>query len=57
MPSISKVKNFEYGSVMEIKGHRFEILTLVSEIEENIDLVFGTKNMHDMEGEHSARHS
>ena len=43
--------------LVEIKGHRFEIFTLVAEIEEKIDLVFGMKNMHEVEGEHSARHS
>ena len=43
--------------LVEIKGHRFEIFTLVAEIEEHIDLVFGMKNMHEVEGEHSARHS
>ena len=43
--------------LMKINGHKFEIFTLVSEIEEHIDLVFGMKNMHELEGEHSARHS
>ena len=43
--------------LIKINGHKFEIFTLVSEIEENIDLVFGMKNMHELEGEHSARHS
>ena len=31
-------------------GHRFEIFTLVSEIHENVDLVFGTKNIFELEG-------
>ena len=43
--------------IISIKTHRFEIFTLVSEIQDNIDLVFGMKNMHEVEGEHSARHS
>ena len=30
-------------------GHRFEILTLVSEIHENVDLVFGIKNIFELE--------
>ena len=42
---------------MSIRDHRFEIFTLVSEIQDDIDLVFGMKNMHEVEGEHSARHS
>ena len=43
--------------IMSIHGHKFEIFTLVSEIQDTIDLVFGMKNMHEVEGEHSARHS
>ena len=31
-------------------GHRFEIFPLVSEIHENIDLVFGIKNVFELEG-------
>ena len=42
---------------MSIRNHRFEVFTLVSEIQDDIDLVFGMKNMHEVEGEHSARHS
>ena len=30
-------------------GHRFEIYTLVSEIHENVDLVFGIKNVFELE--------
>ena len=43
--------------IISIHGHKFEIFTLVSEIQDTIDLVFGMKNMHEVEGEHSARHS
>ena len=43
--------------VLTINEHRFELFTLVSEIQDNIDIVFGMKNMHEVEGEHSARHS
>ena len=43
--------------IVSIRNHRFEIFTLVSEIQDDIDLVFGMKNMHEVEGEHSARHS
>ena len=31
--------------VIDIHGHRFEIFTLVSEINENVDLVLGIKNI------------
>ena len=31
-------------------GHRFEIITLVSEIHENTDLVFGINNIFELEG-------
>ena len=48
---IIQVRNRQYVSVLfiiqieiDIHGHRFEILTLVSEIHENIDLVLGIKN-------------
>ena len=43
--------------ITNIHGYQFEIFTLVSEIQDTIDLVFGMKNMHEVEGEHSARHS
>ena len=43
--------------IVSIRNHRFEIFTLVPEIQDDIDLVFGMKNMHEVEGEHSARHS
>ena len=36
--------------VIDIHGHRFEIFTLLSEIHENIDLVFGIKNIFELEG-------
>ena len=35
---------------MTIQNHRFEILTLVSEIHENVDLVIGIKNLFELEG-------
>ena len=31
--------------IVEIHGQRFEIYTLVCEIHENVDLVFGIKNV------------
>ncbi|MCG8625324.1 MAG: retropepsin-like domain-containing protein, partial [Proteobacteria bacterium] len=43
--------------IIKICGHKFEIYTLVSEIQPSIDLVLGMKNMHELEGEHSSRHS
>ena len=33
-----------------IHGHRFRIFTLVSEIHENVDLVFGIRNLFELEG-------
>ena len=35
---------------MTIQNHRFEILTLISEIHENVDLVLGIKNLFELEG-------
>ena len=35
--------------VIDMHGNRFEIFTLVSEIHENIDLVFGKKNIFELE--------
>ena len=36
--------------MIDIHGHRFEIFTFVSEIPENVDLVFGIKNILELEG-------
>ena len=36
--------------IIDIQGHRFEIYTLVSEINENVDLVLGIKNVFELEG-------
>ena len=36
--------------IVTINNHRFEIFTLVSEIYENIDLVFGINNLFELEG-------
>ena len=36
--------------IVDIHGHRFEIYTLVSVIHENIDLVYGIKNVFELEG-------
>ena len=36
--------------IITIKNHRFEIVTLVSEIHENVDLVLGIKNLFELEG-------
>ena len=35
---------------IDMHDHRFEIFTLVSEIYENVDLVFGIKNIFELEG-------
>ena len=36
--------------IIEVYGHRFEIYTLVSEINENVHLVLGIKNIFELEG-------
>ena len=36
--------------IVEVHGHRFEIFNLVSEIQENVDLVLGIKNTFELEG-------
>ena len=36
--------------VIDIHGQRFKIFTLVPEIHENVDLVFGIKNIFELEG-------
>ena len=36
--------------VIDIHGHRFEIFTLVSEVHENVDLVFALRNIFELEG-------
>ena len=41
---------FIISVVIDIHGHTFEVFTLVSEINENVDLVLGTKNIFELEG-------
>ena len=36
--------------IIEISGHRLEVLTLVSEIFDNVDMVLGIKNLFELEG-------
>ena len=36
--------------IIDVHGHKFEILTLVSEIHENVDVVLGIKNVFQLEG-------
>ena len=36
--------------IIDVHGHRFEIYTLVSEVDENVDLVLGIKNVFKLEG-------
>ena len=36
--------------VIDIHGHRFQILTLVSEIYESVDLVLDKKNIFELKG-------
>ena len=43
--------------LVNIKGHRFEIFTMVSRIHDGVDLVIGVKNMRELEAELSPRHS
>ena len=47
---------FIIPTVYKIGGYLFEIYTLVSEIQDNIDHVIGVKNMFELEGELSCRH-
>ena len=42
---------------LKIMQHKFEIYTLVSDIEDSIDMVLGMKNMFELEAEHSSRYS
>ena len=42
--------------IVSIRNHRFEIFTLVSEIQDDIDLVFGMKIMHEGGNRQSHRH-
>ena len=42
--------------IIDVHGHRFEIYTLVSEINENVDLVLGIKNVFKVEDEINSRH-
>ena len=39
-----------YQSVIDVHDHRFEIFTVVSEIHEKVDLVFGIENIFELEG-------
>ena len=59
-----QVGNGQYVSVLfvipviiDIHGHRFKILTLVSEIHDNVDLVMGMKNIFEQEGVIDSRES
>ena len=52
-----QVGNGQYVSVrfvipviIDIHGHRFEIFTLVSKIQDNVDLIMGMKNIFELEG-------
>ena len=36
--------------IVDIRGHRFQVFTLVSEIHDNVDLVLGLKNVFELEG-------
>ena len=43
--------------VLGIVRHKFEMYALVADIKGSADLVFGLKNMFEVEGEHSCRNS
>ena len=43
--------------IFKVLNHKFEIFALVSDIENTTDLVFGVKNMFEIEGELSCRNS
>ena len=49
--------HFVVPIVLKIQQHNVEIFTLVSDIQNNLDLVIGMKNLHELEAEHSCRHS
>ena len=65
----STIKNLQVGNgelvaalfvipfVFKIEEHLFEIYTLVSEIQQSMDLIIGVKNMFELEGEVSCRTS
>ena len=36
--------------VFKIQGHNFEVYTLVSEIQDKMDLILGVKNIFELEG-------
>ena len=48
---------FVIPAIIDIHRHRFEILTLVSEIHDNVDLVMGMKNIFELEGVIDSRES
>ena len=66
---ISDVKNLQVGNgqfvqilfiipvIVNIHGHLFEIYTAVAEIHNSVDLVFGLKNMYEIEADFSTRDS
>ena len=66
---ISDVKNLQVGNgqlvnilfivpvIINIHGHLFEIYTAVAEIHNSVDIVFGLKNMYEIEAELSTRDS
>ena len=65
----SKIRNLQVGNgelvaalfvipfVFKIGEHLFEVYTLVSEIQQSMDLILGVKNMFELEGEVSCRTS
>ena len=65
----SKIRNLQVGNgelvaalfviqfVFKIGKHLFEVYTLVSEIQQSMDLILGVKNMFELEGEVSCRTS
>ena len=65
----SMVKNLQVGNgelvatlfiipfVLKVGKHMFEVYTLVAEIQQNMDIILGVKNMFEIEGEISCRTS
>ena len=43
--------------IVEINNHRLEVFTLISEIFDNVDMVFGIKNLFELEGVIDTRES
>ena len=48
---------FVISVIITVQNHRFEVFTLVSEIDENVDLALGIENLFELEGVINSRDS